>query len=308
MFSLVIPVYKNEGSIPDLIDAVKWIQSQLPHPMETVFVVDGSPDRSYQKLNEGLPSAGISYQLAHLTRNFGSFAAIRAGLDLATGEYFAVMAADLQEPKELIVTFFKELSLNENDILIGTRESRNDPLGSRLSSNLFWSLYRYWVQPDMPPGGVDIFACNKPFRDEILRLQESHSSLVGLIFWLGFRRKLINYSRLERQYGKSAWTLKKKFKYMMDSIFAFSDLPIKLLIGMGLVGLLASVIVTVLVLVSKLYGQVPVPGYAATVLVIVFFASLNSLGLGIIGNYIWRAFENTKRRPESIVLHVKKGR
>lgn len=307
MYSLIIPVYKNEGSIPDLITAVAWIRSQLPQILETVFVVDGSPDKSYQLLHEQLPKSGLKYQLVRLSKNFGSFSAIRAGLHTAQGEYFAVMAADLQEPKELIVTLFTELATKEHDIVIGTRESRSDPFTTRLMSMVFWSLYRYWVQPDMPQGGVDIFACNKTFRDELLKLGESHSSLVGLIFWLGFRRKLISYARLERQHGKSAWTMKKKIKYMMDSIFSFSDLPIKLLLSMGFIGIGVSMFLTLLVLLSRYYGEITVPGYTATVLVIVFFASLNSLGLGIIGNYIWRAFENTKRRPDSVILHVQKG-
>lgn len=307
MQSLVIPVYKNEESIPYLLEAVQWIQLELKSDFEVVFVIDGSPDQSYLKLKQLLPKFSFKYQLVRLSRNFGSFAAVRAGMSVAKGNYFAVMAADLQEPKELAVNFFTELQKNEYDIIIGTRESRNDPFFSKLSSMIFWRLYKKWVQPDMPTGGVDLFACNKVFQQELLNLPEANSSLIGLIFWLGFRRKIIFYHRQERQHGKSAWTLNKKIKYMMDSIFSFSDLPIKLLLNMGTLGILMSLFLSLVILFSKVFGLITVPGYTATILIIIFFGSLNSFGLGIIGNYIWRAFENTKRRPESVILSIEKG-
>lgn len=307
MYSLIIPVYKNEESIPPLLEALEWIEGQLSSSLEIVFVIDGSPDNSYLKLKTLLPKKKINYQLIRLSKNFGSFAAIRAGLASATGKYFAVMAADLQEPKELAVNFFNELSKEEHDVIIGTRESRNDPLFSKISSTLFWTLYQKWVQPEMPRGGVDMFGCNSLFKSELMLLRESNSSLIGLIFWLGFRRKIIFYSRQERLHGKSAWTFKKKFKYMMDSVFSFSDLPIKILLNTGFIGIGVSVFISILVLLSKFFGLINVPGYTATVLLIIFFGSLNSFGLGIIGNYIWRAFENTKRRPESVILSIEKG-
>lgn len=306
MYSLIIPVYKNEESIPLLLEAIEWIQAQLDNPLETLFVIDGSPDNSYLKLKTLLPKTKIKYQLIRLSKNFGSFAAIRAGLSCATGKYFAVMAADLQEPKELAVNFFNELTKEEHDIIIGTRESRNDPFFSKISSSVFWTLYQKWVQPEMPRGGVDMFGCNHLFKSELMLLRESNSSLIGLIFWLGFRRKIIFYSRQERLHGKSAWTFKKKFKYMMDSVFSFSDLPIKILLNLGFAGIGVSILFSILVLLSKFFGQINVPGYTATVLLIIFFGSLNSFGLGIIGNYIWRAFENTKRRPESVILSIEK--
>jgi glycosyltransferase involved in cell wall biosynthesis len=307
MYSLIIPVYKNEESLVALIEALEWIRLQLDGSLEVVFVIDGSPDQSYLKLKKLLPSTNFKFQLARLSKNFGSFSAIRAGLSIATGNFYSVMAADLQEPKELAVTFFKEIEKNEFDIIIGTRESRNDPFFTKLSSSIFWLIYKKFVQPEMPKGGVDMFACNQAFKKELLQLCESNSSLIGLIFWLGFRRKIIFYSRHERLYGKSAWTFKKKLKYMMDSIFSFSDLPIKILLNMGFLGLGISLMFSFFVIVSKVFGFITVPGYTATVLLIIFFGSLNSFGLGIIGNYIWRAFENTKQRPESVILSIEKG-
>jgi glycosyltransferase involved in cell wall biosynthesis len=302
MYSLVIPVYKNEGSIPELLVALRELDAKLDGQLEVVFVVDGSPDRSMELLETGLPDCGFRAQLVLLSRNFGSFAAIRTGLAEARGDLFAVMAADLQEPPELVLEFFTVLESQPVDLVIGTRAGRDDPLLSRWASRAFWALYRRLVQRDMPPGGVDVFGCGAAVRDRILDMREANSSLVGLLLWLGFRRQLIPYTRRARPHGRSAWTLGKKLQYLSDSVFAFSDLPIRVLIGAGGLGLLVSVSVAAIVLVARLAGAIQVPGYAAIVLTVTFFAALNTLGLGIIGAYVWRAFENTKRRPEAIVM------
>lgn len=301
MNSLVIPVYKNEAFIPKIIEVCSWLHFQLKTQLEVVFVVDGSPDRSADILKTLLPTCSFEYQLIELSRNFGSFAAIRKGLECATGDYFAVMAADLQEPKELVLEFFKELQQNHFDVVVGTRESRQDPFASKMASQSFWWLYRKLIEPKMPKGGVDVFGCNQIFRTHLLAMRESHSSLVGLVFWMGFRRKTLTYSRKEREFGRSAWTLSKKFRYMLDNIFSFTDLPVQILTLFGFGGLALSFAMGSLILAARITGMIPVPGYAATALLILFFASLNSLGLGIIGIYVWRTFENTKNRPESIV-------
>jgi glycosyltransferase involved in cell wall biosynthesis len=302
MYSLVIPVYKNEDSIPDLLRALRKLGEELHQRLEVVFVVDGSPDRSAELLHEALPREAFPSRLVLLSRNFGAFAALRAGLAEAEGPYFAVMAADLQEPPELVLTFFRALESEPIDVVIGRRDGREDPLLSRWASQVFWFFYRRFVQKEMPPGGVDTFGCNLAFRDRLLALRESNSTLVGLLFWLGFRRKLVGYVRQTRHHGRSAWTFSRKLRYLTDSVYAFSDLPIRLLVSVGALGLFFSGIFAVVILISRLTGLITVPGYAATVLAVTFIIALNSFGLGVIGSYVWRAFENTKGRPQSIVM------
>lgn len=300
-YSVIVPVYKNEGSITRLIAALSEMNQSLNNEMEAVFVVDGSPDKSFELLKNALEQFDFPAQLIAHSRNFGSFAAIRTGLVAARGEYFGVMAADLQEPPELLVTFFESLLADECDVAVGTRQSRQDPFLSRVASSVFWGIYRRLVVPDMPEGGVDVFGCNRQFRDQLVQLEESRSSLIALIFWLGFRRKLIGYERHVRQEGKSAWTLKKKIDYMMDSIFSFTDLPIRLLIKIGSLGSILAITMALLVLIAKLAGAIEVPGYAATVLVVLVFGALNLLGIGLVGTYAWRAYENSKQRPIAVV-------
>lgn len=310
MLSIVIPVYRNEASIPDLIAALTDVAHRAKQDfncaMEVVFVVDGSPDNSHSILEQALPAVPFASQLLLHSRNFGSFSAIRTGLQAATGNYFGVVAADLQEPPELVLQFLEKLFAGHCDVVVGCRENRHDPLLSRSASNLFWKLYKKFVIREIPEKGVDVFGCNKAFRDQLILLEEANTSLVGLIFWLGFKRSEVTYERRARQHGKSAWTLKKKFNYLLDSVFSFTDLPIKLLGLFGLIGVIASVLLGIVILLAKILGDIPVPGYAATALTVIFFGGLNSLGLGIVGAYAWRAFENTKNRPLAVVMAVQR--
>jgi polyisoprenyl-phosphate glycosyltransferase len=300
--SVIVPVYQNAENIDELIAALTRLNQQLGGSLEAVFVVDGSPDDSHLRLQLALAQRPFRAQLLLLSRNFGSFAAIRAGLAAARGRRFAVLAADLQEPPELVRTFDEKLREGSCDIAVGVRNKRRDPWLTRLSASLFWSFYRRTVQRDIPKGGVDVFGCTRQVRDHILRLGEANSSLVGLLFWVGFRRALVPYERRARTAGKSAWTFGKKVRYLLDSIFSFTDLPVRWLLGIGMVGLVASVLGGAVILVARLSGQIPVAGYTATTLVVIFFGALNCLGLGIIGGYVWRTFENTKGRPNYLVL------
>jgi polyisoprenyl-phosphate glycosyltransferase len=305
IYSLIIPVYKNKESIPRLIVEIEKMAHSLSDRLEVVFVVDGSPDESYSILKKLLTGAdqslSFAVQLVRHSRNFGSFAAIKTGLTVATGQFFAVMAADLQEPPELILSFFKALSEEDVDVAIGTRIGRDDPLMSRIASGLFWGIYRKFVNADMPTGGVDIFACNKKFKDQLVSFSEARSSLIALVFWLGFNRKFVDYQRLPRQEGRSAWTLGKKIEYMKDSIFAFTDFPVRMLTLVGAWGSLLSIGTGLFILFSKISGLIDVSGFSALALFVLTLGALNLFGLGLIGTYAWRAYENTKNRPFAIV-------
>lgn len=302
MFSLIIPVYKNEGTIDPLITALDGVNDQLDGKLHVTFVVDGSPDRSWELLEQHLEGASFAAELIGLSRNYGSFAAIRMGLTAAPGPYFAVMAADLQEPPELIVEFFNALVRDPVDVVLGSRSGRQDPPLSRWLAQTYWQLYNRWIQPDMPSGGVDVFACNEAVRDALLSCEESNSSLVGLLIWLGFRRKSIPYVRRARLNGKSAWTFRKKLRYMLNSMFSFSDLPIWLLSVIGCAGTFVSVVVSLVVFTSWVLESISVPGYVPIILTISFSMFLQMLCLGVIGGYIWQAFENTKRRPQFVPM------
>ena len=307
-YSLIIPVYKNEANLDRLLPAVVKLGEHVPGDFEVVFVVDGSPDRCLEILRERLPALPLRTTLLSLSRNFGSFAAVAAGMEKAWGDCLAVMAADLQEPPELVLQFFEALASGRTDIVFGVRGGRSDPWPSEMASTAFWYFYRKFVIKDIPPGGVDVFGCTRQVRDQLLPLQGVNTNIIALLFWLGYRREYIVYERQERLEGKSAWTLRKKLRYALDSIFNFTDLPIRLLLYAGSISMVLAVVFGGLVLVAKLRGNIPVPGYAPIVLAIMFFGALTSLGFGIVGQYIWLALQVSRRRPNYVVDSVEEHR
>jgi polyisoprenyl-phosphate glycosyltransferase len=298
--TLIVPVYRNEEFLPAVLQVVQGFAAQLRGSFEVVFVVDGSPDRSEQWLLDYLPACGVPSQLIVLSRNFGSFTAVRSGLAAARGKFIAVMAADLQEPPSLVTDFYRVLA-EGNDVAVGTRASRADSLKQQVPSQVFWGLYRKLVNPDMPPGGVDMFAVTARARDALLAMDEAHSSLVAQLYWIGFPRVEVPYDRLARQHGESGWTLRKKITYLLDSIFSFTDIPITLLTLMGFAGTLVFLLLGMALMAARLLGMIAVPGYTAIMVTILFSTSLILFGLGIVGNYVWRAYENTKHRPLGVV-------
>lgn len=301
MNSLIIPIYKNEENLPRLLSELTRIAKEVQGGFEVVFVVDGSPDNCYPILARETPKLPFATQLLSLSRNFGSFAAIAAGLERAAGERFAVMAADLQEPPELAVSFFEILASGRADVVFGVRGERSDPPLSELASRIFWELYAAFVVKDMPRGGVDVFGCTREVRDRLLEIRGAESNLIALLFWLGFRREYVIYKRLPRLEGKSAWSVRKKIRYAVNSIFDFTDLPIQLLIYAGVIGMGIAAAASVAVVVARVTGQITVLGYAPLILTTMFFGALTAFGLGIVGQYVWMALQVSRRRPQYIV-------
>lgn len=301
-YSVVVPVYGNEATLPALIERLKTMADGLDAPMEVVFVVDGSPDGSLLVLRKLLPMSGLPAQLVCHSRNFGSFAAIRTGFAAARGDYVGAMAADLQEPPELVEQFFEHLSSGEYDVAVGVRTGRDDPLTATMLSKVFWSNYRRWVHPDIPAGGVDIFGCTKDVAARLVALDESHTSLVGLLYWLGFRRIGIPYQRAVRTEGKSGWSFQRKVRYFLDSVFSFTDVPITVLTSIGVIGGIVTLLASVVVIVARLTGAIQASGYTPIMLVILLSTFTILFGLGVVGSYVWRTYENSKGRPDSVPM------
>ncbi|MGP3713394.1 glycosyltransferase family 2 protein [Brucella sp. RRSP16] len=306
-FSLVIPVYRNEENIPSLMEALLSLHSALDD-LEFVLVIDGSPDNSGHLLTEAAKGTDLNCKIIFHSRNFGSFTAIRTGMEMASGKFVAAMAADLQEPPELILKIFSLLESDESDVVFGQRVSRNDPFASRLFSSFFWNAYRKFVLPEMPKGGVDIFGCNRLVLDTVLSFEEPNSSLVAQLFWVGFRRKFVPYVRRPRLLGTSAWNFSKRFEYMMDSILSFTDLPIMMALWLGIFGCFVSLVFGAFVFFARITGYVEAGGYSSVVLLILFTGSLILTVQGILGCYIWRIAENTKRRPLRVISRIVGGK
>ena len=301
-YSVIVPVYGNADTLSELVDTLVALSKILDDAMEAVFVVDGSPDNSLSLLQGLLSESRLCAQLITHSRNFGAFPAIRTGLAAARGDYVAVMAADLQEPPELCQRFFDALGAGEADVVVGRREGRNDPTSSSAFSAAYWRFYTRFVVRDIPAGGVDIFACTSEVAEHLLALSESHTSLVSQLYWVGFRRLEVPYERRARTSGRSGWTFRKKATYMLDSIFAFTNIPITLVIAVGLVSNVLTAIASLAVLVAWAAGAITVPGYTPLMLVVLLSTTGLMTAIGVVGLYVWRTFENTKGRPATITM------
>jgi glycosyltransferase involved in cell wall biosynthesis len=299
--SIIVPLYKSEANLPLLFSELERVAGLSPVAVEVVFVDDGSPDQCGAIVERKLREWTLRAQLLRLSRNFGSFAAITAGLAHAAGDYCVMLAADLQEPPELALEFLERMRSGAAEVVFGQRTGREDPALSKLASRAFWGLYRRLVNPDIPSGGVDVFGCTRKVRDQICSMKEVETSLPALLFWVGYKRAFVPYARRQREHGTSAWTFGKKMRYLVNSVFSFTDLPIRALLAVGVGGMALAVLGGVTVLIGKISGGIGVPGYSATVLTILFFGGLTSAGLGIVGQYLWLCLQNTRGRPLFIV-------
>lgn len=297
-YSVVVPMYRTKWFTAKIILRIQELEERLGAPIELVCVDDGCPEASGIEMEAQLKASGrTGDQVIFLSRNFGSHQACRAGLSVARGRTIAIMAADLQEPTSLVLQMFQELDTGECDVVVGARNGRKDPIGTKITSAIFWSLYRTLIVKNMPRGGVDMFGCTDAVAAQIVALEERNSNLLGLLFWVGYRRKVIRYDRLSRQHGKSGWSFRKRITLMMDSIYAFTDLPIKVLGSIGIAGMVTSLILAGWIIIARLLGSITEIGYTALMVTILASTSVLIFGLSIVGDYVFRTFENSKGRP-----------
>ena len=299
--SVVVPVYFNQDSLLPLFDALCAVEAQLTArnvELELIFVDDGSRDASLERLLE-IKRRRPGTRIIKLTRNFGTVHALRTGLRFVSGDSVAFLAADLQDPPELIVEMVDRW-LAGSRYVICERMSRDDPLGSRLFSRLYYFVLRRFVLRDYPRGGYDLALMDKAMLPH-LTTSAKHAFLPLLAFWLGYQPDVIHYHRRPRQYGKSRWTFGKRLKALVDVALGFSVTPIRLMSLIGAIVSLASFSYGAVVVVAAFWGNIPVPGYPTIVALITFLLGVIILMLGIIGEYLWRVFDETNGRPEAVI-------
>jgi dolichol-phosphate mannosyltransferase len=264
-------------------------------------VDDGSGDGSLAELRR-IKDARPATVVVKLTRNFGAVPAIRTGLRYVSGDAFAFLAADLQDPPSLVVEM-ADRWLAGSKFVIAERETRDDPALSRLFSRVYYYLLRKLVLPGYPAGGFDLALMDKAM---LAPLRDSAKSafLPLLAYWLGYQPSVIRYSRRPRLHGKSRWTLRKKFRAFLDVMLGFSVTPIRAISAVGVIVSLASFLYGAAVVIAALVGDIPVPGFSTLVALVTFLLGLIILMLGVIGEYLWRIFDESNRRPEAVVDEV----
>jgi dolichol-phosphate mannosyltransferase len=300
--SIVIPVYFNEGSIKKTYTSLRdKIFNAYPDIIfETIFVDDGSQDRSFDEILE-IKQEAENISIIQFSRNFGQVAAIYAGYEKASGDGILNIAADLQEPLELIHEMISSFLKKQAPIILGQRVGRDESYYRKLTSSIFYRLMRKLSFKNIPDGGFDVALISKEVKDKILALNESNPFWQGQILWTGFPVKFIPYSRMKREVGKSKWTFSKKIKYLLDGVLNYSYAPLRFFSLIGILSFLLGILYSIIIVIQYFAGGSPFTGWAPLMIVVLLFSGLQLLVLGLIGEYLWRALEQTKNRPKYII-------
>ena len=298
--SVVIPVYYNADNLPPLYgDLKEKLIDRIDFDYELIFVDDGSGDNSYQVMQQ-LARQDRHIRIFRQSRNFGSDAAVLCGLCQATGDCAVVKAADLQEPTEMLLEMYQRWRQGCN-VVLAVREGREESRVQEFFADLYYGITRRFALPNMPKKGFDVFLLDRKVIEVLRRMDEPNSALDGQILWSGFTTGTVTYIRRERKIGKSRWTLKKKIRLVMDTLFSFSTVPITFITGLGVLSVIGSLIWAIDALISKLRGSIHVTGWTMMFIFQLLSFGIIMMTLGLLGNYLWRTFDASRRRPPYLI-------
>jgi dolichol-phosphate mannosyltransferase len=308
LISIIIPVYFNAATLEALQMRLAALAERHPKlDFEFIYVDDGSGDHSLAVLRH-LAEQDRRLVVVKMSRNFGSQTAILAGISQARGQAVGFVAADLQDPPETLDEMIAAWQQGERVVLAVRRDRKGDPWATRLFSNLFNALFSKLVFSGFSPQGVGFFLIDRQVAQVLLQCEEKNPHLVGLIYWTGFPLHSVLYERVERTSGKSRWTFRKKIKYFIDAFVAFSYLPLRAASVMGIVLALAGGLYAAALVALRLAGTVQVEGWTALMVVVLLLSGVQLLMLGVIGEYLWRNFDASRRRPVFIIDQVIQSR
>jgi len=302
--SIITPVYFNGLSLPGLFKELVKVEEELRQRdllLEMIFVDDGSKDHSLSELRK-FKLEHDNVKIIKLSRNFGSMQALRMGLKFVTGDAFTFLAADLQEPPELVVEMVDKW-LTGVKYIVCAREERKDPLITRFFSGLYYFLLRTFVVKDYPSGGYDLTLMDKAL---LPYMQESGKSANLLLHAhsLGYKSEVIRYKRRERANGKSMWTFSKKLNFFIDSILGSSILPLRYASILGVTASIVSFLYGGFVISNALFTSMPVPGWASLASLLSILFGIVIFMLGMIGEYIWRIFNEINGTPDAVIDEI----
>lgn len=300
--SIIIPCYFNEDNIQPLTE--KLIENEQAFPpgteVEYVLVDDGSKDRTYERLLGFYRQYPNRVKIIKLAGNVGSHNAILAGMNYATGDCCSILAADLQDPPDLLPRMYAYWQKGVK-LVIANRADREEHFFKKLFASVYHSMIKRYALKNIPPNGFDIVLFDRQIQHEMVKINEKNTSQTYLLAWLQFDYVTIPYTRLKRKIGKSRWTLQKKIKLFIDSFVAFSFLPIRLITVLGLLLGGLSFTYGVFIIIARLSGFIEVQGWAALMSVILLLSSFQMIALGVIGEYVWRTLDASRSRPNFVV-------
>jgi glycosyltransferase involved in cell wall biosynthesis len=268
---------------------------------EFVFVDDGSDDGSLPELL-AIRERDDTVRVVSFTRNFGQMAAILAGLKTATGDLVLHLSADLQDPVELIPRMVQRF-VDGAEVVVAFRENREDRLSARLTSRLFYTIIRLSF-PAIPSGGFDYVLLARRVVDSFNSIEVRNRFFQGDLLWLGYKTSFIPYTRAKRTFGTSQYTFAKRLKNSLDAILDSSYLPIRFISLVGVLTALTGFLYALDIVYARVLHQVPATGVAAIMVLLLVIGGLLMLMLGIIGEYVWRIYDEVKGKPNYIVRQM----
>ncbi|MDH5630893.1 MAG: glycosyltransferase family 2 protein [Gammaproteobacteria bacterium] len=300
--TVIIPVFNEEECIQETIKRLEVVRECMHDKaeLEFLFVDDGSQDRSWQILSE-LTIDSKHMKAVSFARNFGHQIAVSAGIDMASGDYVAIMDADLQDPPEVLQEMLA-LAMDGYDVVYGIRRSRNgDTLFKKKSAELFYRAMSYLCEIDIPKDTGDFRILSRRVVDVLKSMRERHRFIRGMIPWVGFKSIGYEYDRDIRFAGKTKYTLRKMFRFAFDSVLSFSLKPLALVTRLGIIVVLSGLFGAAYMLYLKLFTDVPVAGVTATILTVIIFGGVQILLIALVGEYVARIFDEAKGRPLYVI-------
>jgi polyisoprenyl-phosphate glycosyltransferase len=299
--SVVIAAFNEEANLPVLHARIKGIDwAGLGARMELVLVDDHSTDGTAAWMAD-VAASDPSVKVLRFSKNFGSHKAFTAGLEHCTGDAAIILAADLQDPPEVIPQLVAEWRKG-NRVVWAVREGRQgESLATRALSRAYYFLMRRFAEVRPPVKGADFLLVDRVVIRELKAAPEKHTSLLSLIQWMGFDQSSVPYTKAQRASGRSKWTLRKKLKLAVDSFVSFSYAPVRLASTCGFIFALAGFAYAAVIAVRALAWGSPVQGWSSLMCVLLIVSGVQLLMLGIVGEYLWRTFDEARGRPRYIV-------
>lgn len=300
--SIVVPCYNEQEVVPMFYEELNKVINKLENvELELILINDGSKDNTLKEFKE-LASQDERVKYISFSKNFGKEAAMYAGLEAATGDYVAIMDADLQDPPKLLIEMYNILETSDYDC-VGTRRvtRKGEPKIRSLFAKIFYKLMRKISKMDIVDGARDFRLMTREMKDAIISMREYNRFSKGIFTWVGFKTKWLEYENVERAAGKTKWSFWKLFIYSLDGITAFSTFPLVIaaLFGM-LFCIVAFIMILVIIFKTIVFGD-PVSGWPSTICVILFVGGVQLFCTGIIGQYMAKIYLEVKKRPIYIV-------
>ncbi len=303
--SLVVPCYNEAENVQAFQDAVITAFDGCGYDYEIVFVDDGSRDATLHNLKKIYAQQRCPVKVISFSRNFGKESGLYAGLKHASGDYISLIDADLQQRPEIVRDMVHILdSLPDFDVVAAYQDRRGEGKVLSFFKKSFYAIINKLSKVTLQPDASDFRTFRRSVRDSLLELAEYHRFSKGIFAWVGYKTHFIPYTACERHAGTTKWNFGKLMNYAIDGIIGFSTAPLRFSTYVGAATAVAAVIYLLTVILQKLVWGIDVPGYATIIVLILFFGSMQLFGIGIIGEYVGRTFEQTKDRPIYIAKEI----